>query len=84
MLVQRIFLLSYQSWYNKRGKNGNLHVANLCDQIVDLGRPDLVRSVTFRLWLMGWPEGWTNLEPLETDKFQQWQNLHGRCYHNEK
>lgn len=61
----------------KRGKNGNLHVANLCDQIVDLGRPDLVRSVTFRLWLMGWPEGWTSLEPLETAKFRQWLRSHG-------
>ena len=24
-------------------------------------------------WLMGWPIGWTDLEPLETDRFQQWQ-----------
>jgi len=23
-------------------------------------------------WLMGWPIGWTALEPLATDKFQQW------------
>ena len=23
-------------------------------------------------WLMGWPIGWTDLEPLATDKFQQW------------
>lgn len=42
----------------KRGKNGRLHVANLCDQIVDLGRPDLVRSPEFRCWLMGYPECW--------------------------
>ena len=28
-------------------------------------------------WLMGWPLGWTDLKPLETDKFQQWQNSHG-------
>lgn len=27
--------------------------------------------------LMGWPIGWTALEPLETDKFQQWLDLHG-------
>lgn len=42
----------------KRGRNGRLHVANLCDQIVDLGRPDLVRSTSFRNWLMGYPESW--------------------------
>lgn len=27
-------------------------------------------------WLMGWPIGWTGLEPLATDKFQQWLNSH--------
>ena len=25
---------------------------------------------------MDWPAGWTDLKPLETDKFQQWQHLH--------
>jgi hypothetical protein len=28
-------------------------------------------------WLMGWPMGWTGLQPLETDRFQQWLSLHG-------
>ena len=28
-------------------------------------------------WLMGWPLEWTDLKPLETDKFQQWQQQHG-------
>jgi hypothetical protein len=28
-------------------------------------------------WLMGWPLGWTDLKPLETDKFQQWRHAHG-------
>ena len=28
-------------------------------------------------WLMGWPLGWTNLKPLEMDKFQQWLHSHG-------
>jgi len=30
-------------------------------------------------WLMGWPLGWTDLKPLGTDKFQQWQQQHLRC-----
>ncbi len=30
-------------------------------------------------WLMGWPCGWTDLKPLETDKFQQWQQQHLGC-----
>lgn len=29
-------------------------------------------------WLMGWPIGWTDLQPLEMDKFQRWLHLHGK------
>jgi hypothetical protein len=29
-------------------------------------------------WLMGWPIGWTDLKPLETGKFQQWQHSHSK------
>lgn len=29
-------------------------------------------------WLMGWPIGWTDSEPLETARYQQWLNSHGR------
>ena len=28
-------------------------------------------------WLMGWVLGWTELEPLGTDKYQQWLEKHG-------
>lgn len=28
-------------------------------------------------WLMGWPIGWTDLQPLATVKFRQWLRLHG-------
>lgn len=28
-------------------------------------------------WLMGWPIGWTELKPLEMDKFREWQQQHG-------
>ena len=31
-------------------------------------------------WLMGWPPGWTDLKPLATDKYRQWQQVHsGFC-----
>ena len=30
-------------------------------------------------WLMGWPLGWTDLKPLETDRFQKWLDEHGSC-----
>lgn len=29
-------------------------------------------------WLMGWPIGWTDCEPLETAKFRQWLCAHGK------
>jgi hypothetical protein len=28
-------------------------------------------------WLMGWPIGWTALEPLAMDGYQQWLSKHG-------
>jgi hypothetical protein len=28
-------------------------------------------------WLMGWPLGWTGLQPLEMGKFRRWLDLHG-------
>ena len=30
-------------------------------------------------WFMGWPMGWTGLEPLEMDKYQEWLQSHGGC-----
>jgi hypothetical protein len=30
-------------------------------------------------WLMGWPLGWTDLKPLEMDKYRLWQQQHGNC-----
>jgi len=34
---------------------------------------------TWVAWLMGWPIGWTDCEPLGMDRFQQWRRLHGDC-----
>ena len=31
----------------------------------------------FAEWMMGWPQGWTDLRPLETGKFQKWLQRHG-------
>jgi len=35
-----------------------------------------VRAVEY---LMAWPIGWTDLEPLAMDKYQQWYDAHGSC-----
>ncbi len=44
---------------------------NLNDQVGGQLNPTWVE------WLMGWPLGWTDLKPLETDKFPQWRRSHG-------
>ena len=31
-------------------------------------------------WLIGWPLGWTDLNPSGTDKFQSWRRLHSACF----
>jgi len=28
-------------------------------------------------WLMGFPDGWTDFAPLETQSYPQWLRLHG-------
>lgn len=30
-------------------------------------------------WLMGWPQDWTAVEPLETARFLEWLRSHGGC-----
>ncbi len=35
-------------------------------------------------WLMGWPIGWTDLEPLEMDKFHLWLQQHGEFLEENK
>ena len=44
-----------------------------------LWRPGLtgLLNPSFSEKLMGWPSGWTDLKPLETAKFRQWQHSHG-------
>ena len=32
----------------------------------------------FAEWMMGWPIGWTDLVPLEMDKFRLWLHSHGK------
>jgi hypothetical protein len=38
--------------------------------------PSLINPNLYE-WLMGWPQEWTDLNPLETDKFHKWRQLHG-------
>ncbi|RKT93886.1 UNVERIFIED_ORG: hypothetical protein C7432_0308 [Pantoea allii] len=38
--------------------------------------PGLNANPDYVEWLMMWPTGWTDLKPLEMDRFQEWQQQH--------
>ena len=38
--------------------------------------PGLNVNPNYAEWLMKWPAGWTDLKPLEMDKFHEWQQEH--------
>jgi hypothetical protein len=62
--------------HKKTTKNKEYHLKrnfDLPNKLVQLGHPVLSES------MMGWPLEWTDLKPLEMDKFQQWQQQHGNC-----
>ena len=56
-----------------RGQSNLGEVINEKEQVKQTGQlnPSWVE------WLMGWPIGWTDLKPLETDRFRSVQLWHG-------
>ena len=54
----------------KEARKG-IRSCNLNDQVGGKLNPDWVE------WLMGWPIGWSALEPLAMGKFQEWLGKHG-------
>jgi hypothetical protein len=52
--------------------------AQLLDSDASPLNPDWVE------WLMGWPFRWTDLRPLEMDKFREWQQQHSPFYQLEQ
>lgn len=54
--------------------------------IVALSTPPTSRGFYGRLnpdwceWLMTWPTKWTELEPLEMGRIQEWQQQHSPCF----
>ena len=43
-----------------------------------VGHPTGPLHPNYAEWLMGFPIGWTGLQPLETQSYQQWQQKHGK------
>lgn len=60
------------------GSKSHHHMKHyLCAQVKEEDQPTGHLNPDWTEWLMGWPIGWTDSKPLETDKFQQWWNSHG-------
>lgn len=66
--------------FKHRAQNGVLSQVRL-SQVVRHKSPHLDGRLNpdWVEWLMGWPIGQTALRPLETDKYQEWQQQHGAC-----
>jgi hypothetical protein len=68
--------------YNRKGASASsgdgLHTAVQKSGSLGQLNPDWVE------WLMGWPIGLTDLKPLETARFQEWQQQHSICSHEVK
>ena len=67
-----------------RSKNGKEY--NLRDWWANqgLGKSPQSRNPKFWEWVMGWPISWTDLMPVEMDKFQQWQQHSPYCMANKE
>ena len=69
--------------YRDRGNMSNPCVQKRMDNGKQLGLSMVVHPTSGKLnpmwveWLMGWPLGWTDLKPLETDKSHCVQQQHG-------
>jgi hypothetical protein len=64
-----------------RGKAAQARKGNPMDTL-----PNVVGGVPhphLSEWLLGWPIGWTDLKPLETDKFQSWRQQHSKFFQNQ-
>jgi hypothetical protein len=58
----------------------NPQLATLGQKVIIEGSTGGTLNPMWVEWLMGWPLGWTDLKPLETDKFQKWLDEHGGRY----
>jgi hypothetical protein len=58
---------------SKNGTDGSMNWAQLMLHKGLIPTPELCE------YYMGWPIGATTLQPLEMDRFQQWQQAHGGC-----
>ncbi len=69
----RLFPTPHRNCSTGPGSQGRDGGENLQTQVGGSLNPPWVE------WLMGWPIGWTDLQPLAMDRFREWSGLHGEC-----
>jgi hypothetical protein len=59
--------------------NNKFWKSNLGEVVMSEEAPNTTGRLnpTWVEWLMGWPQEWTDLKPLEMDKYLEWQQSHG-------
>ena len=66
-----------RDWKDSGASQGNRKSPNLGTQVHQTTQAGGRLNPTWVEWLMGWPLGWTDLKPLETDKFLSVQQQPG-------
>ena len=85
VMGRRMFPTPQASDCRDRGNMSNPSIQRRADIGKQLNLSMVVHPTSGKLnpmwveWLMGWPLGWTDLKPLETDKFHFVQQQHGIC-----
>ena len=62
----------------KSGVMSQIRLSQAVKHFAPQGSTDGPMNPAFPEWLMGWPIGHSDLKPLATDKFREWQQQHGR------
>ena len=71
---------NWLEWLDKRRTTQ----CRLRNQAAHMDQRDGILNPEWTEWLMGWPMGWTDLKPLATDKFQEFEQQHGSYFMDDK
>lgn len=76
-VVRRGVMAAPPTWRSAHAPAGRTLTLSTAQQIARL-KPSTGGAINpaWIAWLMGWPPGWTDLEPLGTDRFQRWRRSH--------
>ena len=78
-LLPTVLARDYRSGKGNKERHGK-HSPGLPEVLTaEVGGENGLLSPRFAEWMMGWPIGFSGLEPLGTDKFQSWLQQHGGC-----